>query len=593
MNCSTEFCTFDADPLGTCIYEDLVCADLLGCTEAIECQPTVGCIFVPLNPTTDPCEIECEEDVDCNDDWICSVEFCDEGICNVFAVNCDDSDPCTVDWCNPYTGSCVHEDDPSCITDEEPCTDEYCNSIADACAPGFCMPVINQCAFIPIICDDGNICTEDSCDPELGCVYTVIEDCAGCETALDCDDGNICTADYCQEASDISKEDPIYMEDGFEHPDKYCTYKAICSPCHEDDECIEVVNTNPCVVSATCNTDIGFCDLVPVDCDDGNPCTENSCDMSTIDCIEAPLPDCCEVAEACVATDICTGTMCDQENMECLFPPYLCDDYNPCTADSCHPQTGECTHVQSEDCNTQCEKSQDCSLLLYNSCVNACEAGDQVCLDACWDGVSFDNCAIHVCDIDMNTGIGSCAGSTALCNDGNECTLDSCDVLTGCTFYPDMACASECELDEDCLVGSNACTSGTCVDGTCSLSQVNCDDGDPCTLDSCDNATGNCTNELCPGCACDLCTDDDDCNDGSICTEDQCLSTGACIHLEKQCNDGDICTNDICDPQSGCIHVLNDKCLGCFLNLDCNDENLCTLDTCGEDRYCQHEYICE
>jgi hypothetical protein len=39
-------------------------------------------------------------------------------------------------------------------------------------------------------CDDGNACTTDSCDPELGCIFTN-------NTASCADDGNACTSDIC------------------------------------------------------------------------------------------------------------------------------------------------------------------------------------------------------------------------------------------------------------------------------------------------------------------------------------------------------------------------------------------------------------
>ena len=42
-------------------------------------------------------------------------------------------------------------------------------------------------------CDDGDLCTEDICDPDQGCLHVPIP-------AGDCDDGNACTDDSCQPA---------------------------------------------------------------------------------------------------------------------------------------------------------------------------------------------------------------------------------------------------------------------------------------------------------------------------------------------------------------------------------------------------------
>jgi hypothetical protein len=47
----------------------------------------------------------------------------------------------------------------------------------------------------PGLCDDGDPCTRDGCDPELGCTSTRIPGC--CTSDTDCDDDNLCTIDRC------------------------------------------------------------------------------------------------------------------------------------------------------------------------------------------------------------------------------------------------------------------------------------------------------------------------------------------------------------------------------------------------------------
>jgi hypothetical protein len=46
----------------------------------------------------------------------------------------------------------------------------------------------------PLVCDDGNACTEDSCDTSSGCVSIDV-------VTATCDDGNPCTLDGCDSAS--------------------------------------------------------------------------------------------------------------------------------------------------------------------------------------------------------------------------------------------------------------------------------------------------------------------------------------------------------------------------------------------------------
>jgi YVTN family beta-propeller protein len=50
-------------------------------------------------------------------------------------------------------------------------------------------------AALPLGCDDGNMCTVDSCDVVSGCLHTAIAGC--CRADLDCDDGDSCTTDTC------------------------------------------------------------------------------------------------------------------------------------------------------------------------------------------------------------------------------------------------------------------------------------------------------------------------------------------------------------------------------------------------------------
>ncbi len=72
-------------------------------------------------------------------------------------VQCDDSNPCTVDACDPAIG-CVAPagNDGAECDDDDACTED------DACSGG-------TCAGAGITCDDGDPCTEDSCDPVDGC----------------------------------------------------------------------------------------------------------------------------------------------------------------------------------------------------------------------------------------------------------------------------------------------------------------------------------------------------------------------------------------------------------------------------------------
>ncbi len=102
--------------------------------------------------------------------------------------------------------------------------------------------------------------------------------------------------------------------------------------------------------------------------------------------------------------------------------------------------------------------------------------------------------------------------------------------------------------------------------GSCSI-DADCDEGDPCTVDTCSGFT--CARTLTGNC----CVQDADCDDDNYCTDDSCV-TGSCTYTDNTnaCNDDDACTeNDQCS--SG-------VCAG--TSLACDDNNACTQDTCTD-----------
>jgi len=112
------------------------------------------------------------------------------------------------------------------------------------------------------------------------------------------------------------------------------------------------------------------------------------------------------------------------------------------------------------------------------------------------------------------------------CADENPCTEDGFDPSTRQCVHTPVENGTPCP---------GFCAPGTCQDGACvSASPPTCDDGDPCTMDICDLATGTCRNP------------------------------------PIDCNDHDPCTRDSCDPQSGqCNHDHISGC--CRTNAECDD----------------------
>jgi hypothetical protein len=111
-------------------------------------------------------------------------------------AECDDGSLCTVDSCNLSTGAC--ENIAIDCDDGDACTDDSCNASTGACEN----PTIS--------CDDGESCTADSCDSSLGCVNAwpdcgIVDGCCGdgCSGANDADCGSCApVGDSCVDDAD-------------------------------------------------------------------------------------------------------------------------------------------------------------------------------------------------------------------------------------------------------------------------------------------------------------------------------------------------------------------------------------------------------
>lgn len=167
----------------------------------------------------------CSKDADCQDTNLCTTnEHCQNGVCVVSALGCDDGNPCTTDVCECGTG-CVNQpicnDGFSCTTDTcDPTTLECTNTPVDAacvtqCSTGTCVADPDGTDIDPnsgchiettappgTSCDDGEVCTgPDQCNGTGTCV----------PGPKDCDDPTCGTSPVCAEQCDNCIDD---NEDG-------------------------------------------------------------------------------------------------------------------------------------------------------------------------------------------------------------------------------------------------------------------------------------------------------------------------------------------------------------------------------------------
>jgi len=134
-----------------------------------------------------------------------------------------------------------------------------------------------------------------------------------------------------------------------------------------------------------------------------------------------------------------------------VFAPYkICNDNSPCTTDSCNKKTGDCEYKKSV-VGSPCDDNSVCTAK------DACDAA------------------------------GKCSGFKKPCLDGNACTEDGCNPISGdCVFKPN---SKTCDDGDACTQG-DTCLGGKCQAGAGKVSTV-AGDGTKATIDHKDATKGS------------------------------------------------------------------------------------------------------
>jgi len=291
-------------------------------------------------------------------------------------------------------------------------------------------------------------------------------------------------------------------------------------------------------------------------------------------------------------------------------------------ADLCNQVTGDCNTCRSNEfsCNNgqlrQCAADGrsfarqnigvECASPTQLRVCNGTTAGVQNCPNGCTNGRGCNQCSGNgvqcvngniirtcvngffqdqTCQFGCNAGAttcNTCQGGGPTCINGT--TQQSCvngrQQNTNCPMGCVAGQCANCNAAQ-CFNGNQrrACNNGqlgaatncaqgqTCSgQGVCSFNcqQLDCNDNNVCTNDSC-NATTGCVHN----------NNNNGCDDGDVCNGVQACVDGSCKFVSvTACFDDDPCTDDVCIPFQGCVHNPSEalECISCDTNF-CRDNN--------------------
>ena len=372
--------------------------------------------------------------------------------------------------------------------------------------------------------------------------------------------------------------------------------------------------------------DAGSC-ISDLQCDDGNPCTLDSCGEGGL-CVAEPQPDGPALEQE---PGDCSRTECtDGVRREVPDSGDPADDDDPCTLDRC--EDGVAVHDPKVE-GASCEVGRGNGSCFGGNCIVLCTSSneDRQCDDE--NECTEDACV--PCDADECMGQGLCTHSGLsgmaipgeqvdgdcserrcvegkeqdvvdnfdIPEDSNECTEDVCEdgiplnkpVTTGTPCLggicrSDGECV-ECISSADCTDDSNPCREPTCdTDGRCD--SLDTPDGTPLPADQ--QTDGDCRIRVCNGSG-SVRNEDDDTDvddDNNPCTADSC-SNGSEVHTQlpagTPCGGGNTCTasGTCCTPTTCAAAGRNCGSMsdGCGMTLDCGS---CPVgDSCSSGGVCR------
>ena len=499
---------------------DETCDETLGCQEGtpLECDNEDVCDGTetcdPTNGCQDGTPLECD-----NEDVCDGTETCDptNGCQDGTPLECDNGDVCDgTETCDPTNGC---QDGTPLECDNE----DVCDGTET------CDPTAGCQAGTPPVCDDDNACNgEESCDSVLGCLPG---------TPVNCDDGNPCNGvETCVSATgDCSPGEALDCDDGFD-----CT-------------------ADGCAPESGCTNE-------PQDaaCDDGNPCTEDSCLLQQ-GCVHTDAACGCSPSDGFLVNGGFENAVDSWTNGA---SPTL-SAYNAFSTTDADSRTGAWS--------LQLDYAQN----MYQS-VELCSEEEGRVWASFWvkggcgdSGGKYTTLRVFNGDRSFDVSV-NCSGSHE----------DWTKYTTGVAFVPASTSSFWVELSTANGPGSGAHATGIVDDISLFWLPPNCPTlpgGEP------DCSDPACFGDQCPEiCGDGLDNDGDgapDCNDGNPCTVDSCDDVLGCSNVAEPdftpCGEGYECIGGVCQWDGACGDVT------CPVLPDyaayCNDQDHCEYTYDGPD----------
>ncbi len=251
---SKQICAPGKCAAGVCVPVPIDCGLGSDPCRKPKCNPTTGLCDQNL-PLPDEPKIPCNDPLPCRGPGVCTKGSC-------AGINlCDTKNVCSLDVC--LAGKCA-----SYMTPDKDCSD-------GPCKPGKCTDTGSGSLSCVVTekCNDKNPCTLDSCAASTGvCKNDAV---AGTPP---CDDGDICfSGDSCVKKKCQAGKIPVVCDDG--NP---CTDDAVCVPgqgCAPTNNSAKCTDGNGCTGDDACAG--GKCAGKAISCDDGNACTTDACNPLT------------------------------------------------------------------------------------------------------------------------------------------------------------------------------------------------------------------------------------------------------------------------------------------------------------------------